>query len=147
MPLIPKTSQRNLKILAALFWFAGGGVLILKGTRLLAQAHELRPDQSGPCLAIAGGMVIGGLKAALIFRRACRQNLKRIDALQHPRIWQFYRPRFFGFLALMIATGATLSRLAHQNYPFLIGVATLDISIAVALLGSSPAFWTHKPEL
>ena len=37
----------------------------------------------------------------------------------------------------MIAAGATLSRLAHGNYGFLIGVAILDLSIGTALLGSS----------
>jgi len=41
----------------------------------------------------------------------------------------------------MILTGATLSRMAHGNYPFLIGVAIVDFSISVALLGSSYVFW------
>jgi hypothetical protein len=44
----------------------------------------------------------------------------------------------------MILAGATLSRLAHNNYAFLIGVGILDISIAVALLGSSYVFWKQK---
>jgi hypothetical protein len=47
-------------------------------------------------------------------------------------------------LAVMIATGATLSRLDHSNYPFLIAVATLDLSLAVALLGSSYVFWKRR---
>jgi len=41
----------------------------------------------------------------------------------------------------MIVLGATLSRLAHNNFPFLISVAVLDISIATALLLSSHLFW------
>jgi hypothetical protein len=41
-------------------------------------------------------------------------------------------------------TGATLSRLAHDNYYFLIGVAILDFSIAIALLSSSYVFWKLK---
>jgi hypothetical protein len=44
----------------------------------------------------------------------------------------------------MITTGATLSRLAHENYYFLIGVAILDFSIAIALLWSGYAFWKQK---
>ena len=47
-------------------------------------------------------------------------------------------------LAVMIAAGATLSRLAHGHYPLLIAVATLDLSLAVALLGSSTVFWKQK---
>ncbi len=41
----------------------------------------------------------------------------------------------------MILLGAVLSRMAHGHYAFLIGVAALDFSIAMALLGSSYVFW------
>jgi hypothetical protein len=34
--------------------------------------------------------------------------------------------------------------MAHNNYPFLIAVAILDIGIAIALLGSSYVYWTQK---
>jgi len=37
-----------------------------------------------------------------------------------------------------------LSRPAHGDYPLLIDVATLDLSIAVILLGSSHIFWKQK---
>jgi len=43
----------------------------------------------------------------------------------------------------MIATGATLSRLAHGNFAALLSVAALDIALATALLSSSVIFWTH----
>lgn len=44
----------------------------------------------------------------------------------------------------MILTGATLSRLAHNKYTFLIIVATVDLGLAIALLGSSYVFWKQK---
>ena len=44
----------------------------------------------------------------------------------------------------MILGGAVLSRLAHGRYAFLIGVATLDLTIAVALVGSSYVFWQRQ---
>jgi hypothetical protein len=69
--------------------------------------------------------------------------MARIDGLARPYPWQFFRPGFFVLLAIMISTGATLSRLAHGNSPFLISVAVLDLSIAVALLGSSFVFWQN----
>ena len=137
-------SKRNLKRVAAFIWYTGGLVLTVKGWRLLLEAYRLNPDLTWPCLAILIGLVGGGLKARFIFSRFCKINLNRIGALAHPSVWQCYRPRFYGFLLLMILAGSTLSHQAQGNYPFLIGVAIVDFSIAVALIGSSYIFWTHK---
>jgi hypothetical protein len=41
----------------------------------------------------------------------------------------------------MITAGIILSRMAHGNYPFLFGMAVLDIAIASALLISSHVYW------
>ncbi|MCP4141504.1 MAG: hypothetical protein GY755_14675 [Chloroflexi bacterium] len=139
-----KTSHRTLKILALLIWLIGGVMLVRKASELLLEAHALRSTSPWVWIAIVAGILLGSLKAKYLFRKACKKNLARIDALQEPKFWQFYRPNFFFFLALMIGTGATLSRLAHGNFPFLLGVATLDLSIATALLGSSPVFWQEK---
>ncbi len=136
-------STRGLKVLAAIVWLTGGVVLLLKGGSLLVQAEGLSPGRAWPLLAACGGLFLGGLKGRYLFSRSCEKNLARIDALERPRAWQFFRPGFFVFLLIMIVTGATLSRMAEGNYPFLIGVALLDLSIATALIGSSRLFWTH----
>jgi len=136
-----KSSHRTLKILAALIWHIGGFILLLKGGQLVRQAYYLHPELLWPWLALATGMLLGGLKAKFIFRKACRKNLDRIDALQYPRIWQCYRRSFFLSLLLMVSLGATLSRLAQDSYPMLVGVACLDFSVATALLGNCPVFW------
>jgi hypothetical protein len=133
-----------LNILAALVWVAGGIVLLFKGTSLLIEAEALRPGQVWPWLAALAGLLLGGIKGRALFSKACARNLDRIAGLDRPRLWQFYRPRFFLFLALMITLGATLSRLAHGNYPFLLAVAVLDLSIAVALLGSSLVYLKRR---
>jgi hypothetical protein len=138
------TSKRTLKVLAAIVWVVGGMVLLLKGFGLLAQANDLRTGHHWPSIAVAAGLLIGGLKAKYLFRNACQKNLARIDALARPKIWRFFRPWFFLFLAAMILAGATLSRLAQGNYPFLIAVAVLDLSIATALLVSSRVFWNSS---
>jgi len=138
------TSHRTLKILAVLIWLIGGVMLIRKGGELIVEAYTLNPASLGIWFAIALGFVLGGLKAKYLFRKACQRNLIRIDALEQPKLWQFYRPQFFLFLTLMIVVGAILSRLAHGNYPFLLSVATLDTSIATALLGSSIVFWQER---
>ena len=139
-----KTSSLTLKILAALLWYTGGVILVSKGSSLLREADMLKPAQTWIWLAIVIGLFLGGLKAKYIFSKSCIKNLARIDLLNEPKLWQFFRPGFFLLLTIMITAGATLSRMAHGNYAFLISVAILDISIAVALLGSSYIFWKHK---
>ena len=134
-------SYRVLTIAAALVWYVGGIVLMIKGSSLLMEAEILQPDQHWPWTAAVIALLIGALKAKFLFAKSCRKNLTRIAALKQPKIWQFFRPVFFIFLLLMILTGAALSRLAHGDYPFLLGVAAVDITIAVALLGSSYVFW------
>ena len=137
-------STRSLKILAALVWYVGGALLLLKGSSLLVEADALKPEEGWPWLAVVAGFLLGGLKAKFLFNRSCQRNLDRIAALDRPRVWQFFRPGFFAALTAMILVGVTLSRLAHNNYPFLIGVAILDLGIAIALLGSSYVFWKQK---
>jgi hypothetical protein len=137
-------SKRTLRVLAAVVWHIGGLVLLLKGRSLLLEADALQPGSFTVWLVIAAGLMFGGLKARFLFRRSCRKNLKRIAALEQPRIWQFFRPGFFVALGLMIAAGATLSRLAHDNYQLLLGVGLLDLSLAVALLSSGLVFWRRR---
>jgi len=137
-------SARTLKALAALTWYTGGIVLVLKARSLLGEAEHIEPGRIWPWIAAISGVTIGILKARFIFRKSCRKNLKRIDALEKRRIWLFFRPWFFFLLFLMILTGATLSRAAHGNYILLIAVAILDFSIGVALLGSSYVFWKDR---
>ena len=137
-------SRRTLKILSAVVWYIGGIMLVRKSIILLFEAQSLRPGSGWIVFAVAVGITVGIVKEMFIFRRSCRRNLARIDALETPRVWLFFRPWFFFFLFLMIATGVTLSKTAHGNFPFLIGVATLDITIGTALLSSSIVFWKQR---
>jgi hypothetical protein len=137
-------STRTLNILAAFVWYSGGIVLLLKGGSLLVEAHSLKPEQEWLWLAAVAGPFIGGIKAMFLFSKSCQRNLARIGVLDRPRIWQFFSPWFFAILTVMILAGTTLSRLAHNNYVFLISVGILDLSIAIALLGSSYVFWKQE---
>jgi len=121
-------------------------VLLVKGFSLLAEAYSLKPEQYWPWLAVVVGPVIGSVKGKFVFRKSCLKNLARIDALNQPKIWQFFKPWFFLVLVIMILFGATMARLAHtqHNYYFLIGVAIVDIDIGIALLWSSYMFWKEK---
>ena len=120
-------------------------MLLLKGSSLLLEAKAIEPDLFWPWLIVACALLFGGVKARYLFSKSCRKNLDRIEALSEPKLWQFFRPGFFLALALMIATGATLSRLANGRYLPLLTVALLDLSIGVSLLASSIVFWQTKP--
>ena len=137
-------SGKTLKILAAFLWYIGSIILMLKGNSLLSEAEMLKPEEGWPWQVVILGIFLGGMKAKFIFNKTCQKNLDRIDALVKPSIWQFFRIRFFAALTLMVLVGITLSVLAHNNYPMLISVALLDISIGIALLGSSYVFWVNK---
>lgn len=122
-------------------WFSGAIVLVLKGASLFEQAIALKPGETWSWLAVAAALLIGGVKARYLFGGFCRKNLDRIAALDDPQLWQAFRPGFYLFLTVMVLLGATFSRLAIGNYPALMALVILDISIAVALLGSIWVFW------
>lgn len=88
-------------------------------------------------------MWFSGAKAQYLFGGFCRKNLDRIADLDDPQLWQAFRPGFHVFLTTMILLGATLSRLAIGTYPALMALVILDISIAIALLGSIRVFSQH----
>ena len=139
-----RVSRNTLVVLAALTWVTGGVALLLKGSDLWGEAAGMRPGNAWLWLAVAGGAVFGSLKVYYIFNPACRRNLDRIAGLDQPMLWQFFRARFFFFLALMIAAGAAASHAARGSFPFLVAVATIDFSLAVALLGSSVNFLRRR---
>ena len=134
-------SHRSLRILAALLWYIGSIILLFKGGSLLFESHELKPEEGWSWQVAILGIFLGSLKAKFIFSRSCQKNISRIATLVQPKIWQFFRIRFFIALMLMVLVGVSLSMLAHNNYPMLISVALLDISIGIALLVSSYVFW------
>ncbi len=138
------SSRRLLILLASLVWYSGAIVLSFKSSRLLIEAHNISPDLLWIWLAVLGGLMIGAIKARYLFKRLCIKNLKRINALKKPRLWQFYRTGFFFFLLAMIILGSFISQLAHGNYPMLITMATIEVSLATALLGSSSCFWQQQ---
>jgi hypothetical protein len=134
-------SPRTLKLLASLVWHSGFIILFIKSAHLFLEAEKIKPDQTWIWLALFSGLVLGSIKAKYLYVKICIKNLNRINVLQQPKIWNFYRIRFFIFLSLMIILGSFLSRLAQGNYTMLITMAIIELSVATALLGSSHCFW------
>lgn len=138
------SSAATLKLLASLVWYSGAVVLAFKSSRLLLEAHDINPNHLWIWLAVMAGLLIGLLKARYLFKKLCIKNLNRIDSLETPMLWQFYRTGFFIFLLAMIILGSFISRMAHGSYPALITMGIVEVSLATALLGSSSCFW-KKP--
>lgn len=131
-------------IIAAVIWYAGGVILILKGGSLIASAYQLDSGSFWAGVAIITGVSAGLIKARLLFNQSCEKNIIRINSLDSPMLWQFYRPGFLLFLLIIMPTGALMSRAAAGNFTLLCLVGALDISIATALLTSSRFFWKLK---
>lgn len=139
-----KTSKRTLIFLAAAVWYIGGLMLFRSGVELIRSTVDLKPGGPWPWLAVLAGLVLGIIQVKTIFARSCRKNLYRINSLEDPRIWQFYRPGFFLALAGMITSGVLLNHWAQGSYFFMLGVAGLDFALTISLLGSSYVFWTKN---
>ncbi|MGD8519664.1 MAG: hypothetical protein PVF56_00860 [Desulfobacterales bacterium] len=137
-------SQRTLRIVAAIIWYTGGFVLLVKGSALIKNAYLIDARSSWTTMAPILGIIIGLVKGRFLFGKSCKKNIKRINALIDPRIWQCYRPGMLIFLAIVILTGAWMSRAASGNFTFLCLVGALDLSIACALISSSMVFWKLK---
>jgi len=144
LKIVLPVSKKTLKVVSGIVWVSGGIVLLLKAASLAKEAIALRPDEVWLWLAIAVALVIGALKARYLFSGFCRKNLDRIAALNSPRLWQAFRPGFYAFLSAMVLLGATLSKLASGNYPALLALVMLDISIGIALLMSIRTFFRHS---
>jgi hypothetical protein len=138
---MPSVRHSLLKWLAAAVWYAGAGVLLWKGTgRFLAAAAGLGPAWPAAVAALSFGL--GTLQGRTVFRSVCVRNLRRIRALDSPRPWQFFRPRFFLALAAMVGGAVALSILADYGPVATVAVAGVDWLIGFSLLVSSEAFWT-----
>ena len=134
-------SKQVLKLLAALVWFSGAVVLFIKGFGMFFEAEQLNPGHLWTWLALSTGLLLGSVKARYLFSKLCLKNLRRIEGLAEPKLWHFYRIRFYMFLLVMSLSGLYVSQKAHGDYPFLIIMIIVDISLATALLASSSCFW------
>jgi hypothetical protein len=139
-----KVTQRTLLIVAAFVWYAGGIALLFKGGALIKSAHSMDPQSFWAYGSGLAGIILGLAKGKFLFSKACSKNVKRIRGLENPRIWQCFRPGMLLFLAIIIPTGAWMSRAAAGSYTYLCIVGALDLSISFALLSSSIVMWQLK---
>lgn len=137
-------SNKTLKIFASIVWYTGVIVLSRKSFFLLQAANEINTNLIYIGFALLTALIIGIIKTKYLFIGLCMKNLNRIRLLNTPKVWQFYRPQFFIFLMSMILLGSYLSKLAQGNYIMLVSMAIIELSIAIALLGSSHCYWKKR---
>jgi hypothetical protein len=133
--------KKTLKNLALLVWYIGFIALSLKSYRLFNEAYTINNNLTYLIVFILLGFLLSLLKTKYIFTHSCKKNLQRIEQLEHPKIWQFYRVGFFIFLIGVISLGAFLSHQASGNYYFLVSVAVVDMALALALFFSGFEFF------
>ena len=135
--------KKVLKLLAMVVWYIGFVALSLKSYKLFVEAYSINTNLSYLILFLVLGFLLSLLKTKYIFIKSCQKNLLRIDSLESPKIWQFYRLGFFIFLMIVISLGAFLSHIASGNYFFLASVGIIDMGLALALLFSSFEFYKN----
>lgn len=138
-----RTTPKTLMILAGLVWSTGGIILMVVGIGRLGDALESFPGGFGPWAVAAAALLLGALKARLVFVRFGRRNRARIEGLESPRIWQFFPAGFFAALALMIASAGLIHRLAGAGGTGSLIAAAIDLAVGAALLGSLDV-WLKK---
>ena len=134
-------SRLTLIIMAAFVWYSGGIALLFKGGALIKSAYLIDSQSVWTFTAAILGIIAGLVKAKFLFSKSCKKNIERIRALASPRVWQCFRPGMLIFLAIIIPTGAWMSKSAAENYTLLCLVGALDLSISFALLTSSMVFF------
>jgi hypothetical protein len=135
-----KASHLTLIALAAFVWYSGGIALLLKGSALVKSAYAIDSQSLWIFAAPLLGVIAGIIKGKFLFSKSCKKNIQRIRSLDNPQVWQCFRPGMLIFLAIIIPTGAWMSRVAAGNFTYLCIVAALDLSISFALLTSSIVF-------
>lgn len=66
----PATTRKTKLLFAAIFWALVGSILLLRGASLLVSGEHY--------LFLAGGLILGTVKATMVFERSARKNIKRI---------------------------------------------------------------------
>lgn len=134
------TTKTTLFRLAALVWFTGVVVLLVKSVTIIREAVEIGAPVPVAISALAAGIVIGMIKAKYLFIHICKKNIERIQALESPKIWQAYRTRFYFFLVLMITFGKYAYHFSNSSAFWLMALAILELSISTALFISGNCF-------
>jgi hypothetical protein len=135
--------KKILKVMAITVWYIGFIALTLKSLSLFSQAYALESNPLYLISFLALLFILVPIKMRYIFIRSCQNNMERIEKLNEPKLWQFYRMGFFLFLITVILLGAFLSRWATGDYWLLMGVGIFDMALALSLFFSCLPYYQN----
>ena len=119
-------SRSTLILLAACVWYSGVIILVLKSYQLFNAAHLIQSGKPFVWVSIIAAVLIGLIKARYMFVPVCKKNIIRIRHLVNPKLWDFYRFRFYVFLATMVSLGMYFSVRVQGDYLGLILLGIID---------------------
>ena len=143
-------NHRKWIALSGLIWFAAGGMLLLKGLRLIAEA-TLKTDticfrfqetfgsvQQSAFALIATALFIGFLKGRLVFAKTVQRITARILSLPLPiRLAKVYAPSYWILIGTMMGIG-----LLFRFLPISIDLrGWIDTAIGSALLNGAMLYF------
>lgn len=132
--LIPKTSRRNLLLIAAIVWTFAGTMLLSRGTFMMnldPEFHLLRW-----MISLMGGALFYGV----LFTRISKKHVNRIIQLpvERPSVFSFFDKKGYIMMAGMISLGVFL-RKSGIVAPFYLSV--LYVTMGIPLFISSLRFY------
>lgn len=134
-----KVTASTLKKVAGVIWLGIGLMLVTRG--LLMIFGKADASAWARTLAILLGLVLGAGKGKFALSKAAARNMKRIDALPSPRIWNVFAPKFAILIALMIGLGMGLRAAAARGWlGGFTGVGGIYVGIGMGLIVSSAAY-------
>jgi hypothetical protein len=132
--LIPRTTRRNLLLIAAVVWTFAGSILFTRGIGMM----EIDPESFWFRLLIS--FICGALFYGILFTRISKKHVSRIIQLpvDRPAIFSFFDLKGYAMMVGMISLGVFL-RTSGIVAPFYLSV--LYVTMGIPLFISSLRFY------
>jgi hypothetical protein len=136
------TQRQHLRH-AALVWILVGTMLCVRGLMWLLDDPRYH---RWLVVLLPLAMLIGILKGGTVLKRAAQRIIARIGLLAaRTPIWQLYSPATYLMILGMMALGFA-SRLAGVHWHFIGTVGFLYVTVGIALISGSRAYWVGEQE-
>lgn len=143
-----RVQAKTLKAFAGIVWLAVGAGLFSVGLRFVFGWHDPESVRTplGIASALGVGVLVGVLKGTYVLSRTARRNIKRIQCLLEPRIWQVFTGKFLILILCMMGLGRGLRALAARGYlGGYLGVGGIYVGLGLALAVAALAYFMKPP--
>lgn len=133
--LSPLAGERTQMFAAALMWFIGAAILLVRGGAYLQ-------DRYWHAWALAAGLALGVLKSGVLLDRVARKAVERIRRRGRAHFFGFFSLSSWALVGVMMGGGILLRRLVV--HPDVIGAGIMGaiyIGVGTALVLADRVFW------